>query len=195
MSTKADEQDLGGSRPKLIDWLLGVALTISSVAILLLALRMWIGPSDPNQYWRPPVSTSRADPALLVETLNADTVALLQPGKRGIVVAYITSCQYCEASIEAWKVVLSRVCDLQFTFVSPEPVRLQEAYWSSRPLASDHCVKPIIGKILNPQSFRTAFNLRGTPNHFLVSQHGQIESNWRGALHMKDVKRFLRELE
>lgn len=181
------------SGSSLVDRGSGILLALA-VAILLgsIGRGMWsrhaalLGPKG----WTPVPSVllDSLAPSFQMETLTGETVSLPQEGIGHLLIAYKTTCRFCESSLETWREVTRQICqDTKVIFASSEPLAIQRDYWrigrGAVGIGVD-CPKQnlIIGRVLDPMTFIERYRIPGTPLHLVISGDGHISRAWRGAV-------------
>lgn len=119
-------------------------------------------------------------------SLEGDTIAGPIRDTNQLVIAYSTTCVFCQASVTAWRRVIRAVCDdLPILLVSVEPIERQVAYWdkegSLRP-SSCNAESVVVGRVVDPVQFGAAYGVRGTPVHLVIGGDGYLHRRWIGAV-------------
>jgi hypothetical protein len=164
------------------------ALLLGSAATLLLAVgytRLWPrAPRIPTGRWAT-VSDTLAKgppPPLRVATVQGDTVSV--PSTRGgILIAYRSTCRFCEASIQQWQQLAADRCDTQVILVSDEQLPVQARYWRDKPWTRGAgCAAPIIGRPVAAGELTGSYGVRSIPLHFVIDSLGRTVGIWKGAI-------------
>lgn len=182
---------MAGRKSSVVNALAGVALFVSAVALISIVGGSWwskrsalLGPSTWSAI--PEVLSATPAPAFLVETLDGDTVAAPRSGSRSLLIAYKTTCRFCEASLRNWQRVVAEICDdVQVVLVSNEPISVQQQYWQSkRAFRVSECDGrgPVIGRVVDVREFAEGYGIRATPIHLVIDEDGHVIRTWRGAV-------------
>jgi hypothetical protein len=122
-------------------------------------------------------------PSFALETLSGDTAILPRPASPSLLIAYSTTCVFCEASLRNWQRLARRLCRVQIVLLSAEAIDIQRDYWADRDLTTNRgCTPPVIGRVTDIKQFVNAYGLRGTPTHYVIGNDGKIRRMWRGAV-------------
>lgn len=169
------------------EWAITGALVLSAIAVCIAVVqRVSFAPGgrpiDPPWQEIPTSLVDKPAPTFSLETMAGDTIQLPTNGTSSIIVAYRTTCEWCDASVPVWRRLAMEVCDVLIVFASAEPVETQAAYWQSKDWSPGHgCAHSVAGRVVEPLRFRDSYGVRGTPTQYILDRSGRVRRIWGGA--------------
>jgi hypothetical protein len=142
-------------------------------------------PSGAKSWAETPISLrDSVAPQFRIVTIAGDTVALPKAGRRNLLIAYRTTCGFCQLSQPRWREAFAKICSTaEIALLSSEPVAVQREYWDRHGgIGPSGCGNLVIGRVVDADEFAKQYVIRGTPTHYVTNEAGVVIRTWLGAV-------------
>lgn len=111
-----------------------------------------------------------------------DTTSVSVGERPAVLVAFSTTCRYCEQNIPEWERVVER-CAVDFTILTGEPVSVLRDFWEREGWSPEGKLGTVkLGSLLDPRGFADTFFVPGTPHHIFLDAQGRVVSLQTGLM-------------